>query len=99
MPVTIYLINNKNETFSLGCLNVEDVILLGKIAAANNLHNLPYIDFIGETIFNHRQIDEMKSEINHLNRYNEISKSLDIIQQIIEQIPNNSQCYIKFSGE
>ena len=91
--------NNHNKPLQLlGSLEIEEVIAISDIASQENLKCLSFLDYIGETVFNKLQIEQIKAELQNLKRFDTISKSLIIIENSVNKIPKDTKYYLMFSG-
>jgi hypothetical protein len=100
MAVLIYLFNAYNRKITLlGDLEDSDVLEIAKEASKKQLKCLSFLDYIGYSIFNLSQINEIKSELHDLSNNTKIASSIAIIQKAISQIPENFDFYLMFEGE
>lgn len=90
---------NYNLLTELGILDMRDIIELNKEAEKYNLDILTFLDFVGENIFNHLQIPQIKKEIQSLKSAHHLRCTLDILEKATSQVPIDPKYYLRFSGE
>lgn len=88
-----------NLLTELGMLDMRDIIELNKEAEKYNLDVLTFLDFVGENIFNHLQIPQIKTEIAFLKTTTHLKKILDVLEKAVAQVPIDPKYYLRFSGE
>ena len=72
-----------------------------QIASQFNLRCLPFIDYVGDTILNHKQMLELIKEITFLrNKETEINKNiLDTLYTATIKTLENPDYYLLINGE
>lgn len=88
-----------NLLSELGTLEMRDIIELNKEAEKYNLDCLSFLDFVGENIFNHLQISQIKKEIAFLKTATHLESTLDVLEKAVAQVPIDPRYYLRFSGE
>lgn len=85
----------------LECLDTENFRVITSLASDFNLRCLPYVDFVGDTIFNHKQLVELIKEITFLkNQENVINeKELDALKTAALVALENPDYYLLINGE
>lgn len=100
MSINIYLMKKDLLHLDLiGSLDDEQIISINKEAIKKKLNCFSGLDYIGYTIYNHKQISEIKYEIIKLKDSNELSAALEIIKTAIAKIASNNEYYLVFEGE
>lgn len=98
----LYLRNRNAQITRLPCkIDTDRFEKATEIAANFNLRCLPFIDCVGDTILNHKQILELIKEIAFLRTQNtEIKKEdLDILNDAALKILENQDHYLLINGE
>lgn len=90
---------NYNLLSELGTLEMREIIELNAEAEKYNLDCLTFLDFVGENIFNHLQIPQIKKEIAFLKSTFHLKKTLEVLEKAVNQVPVNPKYYLRFSGE
>ncbi|GMU19547.1 MAG: hypothetical protein AMXMBFR12_07390 [Candidatus Babeliales bacterium] len=78
---------------------MRDIIELNKEAEKYNLDCLAFLDFVGENIFNHLQIPQIKKKIAILKTTTNLKTTLDVLEKAVTQVPIDPKYYLRFSGE
>jgi len=100
MAIYLYVIDNQeHKLITIGSLDESDIISLVKEAKGKYLKCLSFIDYIGYTIFNNEQIQEMKLELICLTEDKKNTLSLEFLINAITQASENSNYYVMFEGE
>lgn len=82
-------------------INPDDFEKMTQIASGFNLRCLPFIDYVGDTILNHKQIVELIKEISFLkNQETAINqKCLAILETAALTALENPNYYLLINGE
>ena len=80
-------------------LNEDETIKISKESAKHSLQCLSFLDYVGYTVFNNIQIEEIKIELQLLRKDQDIQENLKEIEKIILQIPKDNAYYLVFEGE
>lgn len=97
MAIYVYIINDQEKKlYTIGSLDMLDIFSLVEEATKKKLKYLSFIDFVGYTIFNNEQIQEIKEELKYLSN-NRLS--FEILTKAVAQATENSNYYIMFEGE
>lgn len=100
MPIYIYIMDNQyNLVTQLGSLDTFDIFELNKEAINHNLNCLSFLSVARNTIYNHLQVTEIKSEINILKKIEHLKHILFILENAVDEMPINPKYYLRFIGE
>ena len=100
MSIYIYIMDNQYNLFTqLGSLDMFDIFELNKEAIKHNLDCLSFLSVARNTIYNHLQVAEIKKEINILKEVEHLKHILFILENAVNEMPNNHKYYLRFIGE
>lgn len=102
MAIVLYIRNRQAKIIKkLGLIDTEEFCKLTSTAANLNLRCLPYVDFAGDTIFNHRQLLAFIKEIAFLKtQKTEIKKEdLDLLDAAALAALEHPDYYLFINGE
>jgi hypothetical protein len=100
MAINIFIIDKHEHKIKyLDNFDVLDIINISEEASKNQAKCLSFLDFVGYTIFNNIQIDEIKTEIRYLSDNTKISESIKKMKAIIDSMPEDQNFYLMFHGE
>ena len=99
--MVLYLRNRNAKIIRLiGSLNTDNFRAITAAALSLKLRCLPFIDFIGDTILNHKQILELIKEIAFLRTQNGIKEEdLNILNTAALAALENPNHYLLINGE
>ncbi len=100
MLIKVSIIDEFNEVEQeLGTIEQDDLKLLIKIAEEKDFQCLSFLDITGDTIFNKKQLYQVKKEIGLLNDIHELNQQMiNIINLGIDKILSEDYLYLKFEG-
>lgn len=100
MAIGLYIIKKINNRIKyLECIDEENLTALIKIAEEKNLPCFSLIDFVGDTIFNQKQVLQLFSEVEILAQYSSDSQSVELVRNAINQTLQHQTYYLLFNGE
>jgi hypothetical protein len=85
----------------LESLDTENFRQITSTASNFNLRCLPYVDFIGDTIFNHKQLLELIKEITLLKNQETVihGKELNVLETAALAALENPDYYLLINGK
>ena len=100
MAINIFVIDKHEHKIKyLGDLDMFEIINISEEASKIHAKCLSFLDFVGYTIFNRIQIDEIRTELRYLSGNTKISESIKKMQAIIDLMPEDQNFYLMFHGE
>lgn len=101
MAVDIYLFDRpRNFLKALEHIDPNTIELLTALAEKKYLKCASYIYYVGNTIFNQKQLPILKKEIEQLKSDNTLhQKDIDRILSAIDKAQQDKSYYLMFAGE
>ena len=102
MAIIIFLQDRSGKLLKeLGAINDDDLISLTDMATEKKLRCFPFIDAVGDTILNNKQLRELTREIDLLKKTinDNQQKYLSIIDCSVKEALKDSSIYLIFKGE
>jgi hypothetical protein len=101
MAIALRIIDENGEVQKyVGLIEEEDLLYLTKMAEEKDLKCLPFVDYVGDTIFNAKQLEQVEKEIEILRQSGDIAeKILSPIERGVEEVGKNDLLFLRFEGE
>jgi len=100
MAINIWIVDkNEHKIKYLDNFDMFEIIDISEEAIKNHAKCLSFLDFVGYTIFNKIQIDEIRNELHCLSDNTKISENIKKMKAMIDLIPENQNFYLMFHGE
>lgn len=102
MAIVLYLRNRDAQNIrKIGIIHTEDFEKIIEVTSDFNLRCLPFIDYMGDTILNHKQILELIKEIAFLKSQKTEIKDvhLDTLHTAALAALENPDYYLLINGE
>ena len=101
MAIILKVIDEDGELYAEPVMVDEDGLRnLIKIAHAKDLKCLNFVDAVGDTFFNEKQLHHIKKEIDLLRKDEQVEqKVLDNIEKAVNEALKDALLYLKFEGE
>jgi len=90
---------HENELREIGLIDSEDLHEVRKEATGHNLQCLPYLDYVGNTILNQKQLGLLKNDLEYLRCSSKYPKAIDILISAVNMALQYSDLYLLFRGE
>jgi len=99
--VIFFLIKDINDIVTeIGAIDENIFQSITLLAQHLNLDCLSYIDYIGDSIINQKQLHALKNELLMLKTKNELfRKELNIWLNAVEEVLKRPTCYLLVNGE
>lgn len=90
----------KSSEIYIADIEWEDLFLIRKQEISKELKLIIFISPVGDTVFNQKQIRQLKKEVKQLKEMNNINQEmLDIINKGIDIALQSADLYLKFEGD
>jgi len=100
MATQIFLQNKyDNEVLELGIINSDSLDKLIDIATYYNLQCLPYLDSIGNTILNQKQLNMLKSDLEYMRNIITDQNAFDMLLSFVKTALQYSELFLFLRGE
>jgi len=101
MAIIVYVLDDEKKIKSkIGLIEDDDLLSLTDLATEKDLKCLAFVDFVGDTYFNEKQLREILQEIEVLKADEQANQEIvEIIQKGCLEALENFNYYLKFQGE
>lgn len=95
-------INQPTDMFEkfIGTITDDDIRIILRDAKQWNLNMLGFLNYAENTVFNRKQVEQLRPELEILKKKSMVRKeAIQIIEKGIEMVVNSNRLYLQFEGD
>ena len=84
----------------IGTITDDDIDIILRDAKQWNLNMLSFLNYAENTVFNRKQVEQLRPELEVLKKKSTVRKeAIQIIEKGIEMVANSNRLYLQFEGD